>query len=389
MKENERKPESGVFTGDAYPTVFSTYDLGVARPKNRIVFPPWQLNYANTDGTVSDKLLEFNTALALGGCGIIITGCAVVSEDTVAFDRVMRIDDDRFIPGLRELFNAIEKRGSVPAIQLVHYGRQALSSVTGCELQVPSAIPCPVMSRLDPQYKMKEMTREDIVRMAENFIDAAERAAKAGAKMVEVHAAHGYLLNQFLSPYSNCRTDEYGGSTVNRTRLVADIIKGIRKRLGRDVIVSVRVSGNEFVEGGLTPRHYLEIIPILEEAGMDVLNVSAGVYQSMERMLPPDTLGDAPHVSIASELKRYASVPVCAVGSIFSLATAEAILAAGDADFVAMGRAQMADPEIVRKSLEGRETEVRQCIWCNNCAFWASGDPHVFCSVNPAYQKEE
>lgn len=374
-------------TGKRYPSVFSTLDVGQIEIHNRIVFPAWQVNYAKTDGTVSNKLLDFYTAIAGGDCGTIFTGAAVVSSDSVAFDRVMRIDSDHCVPGLKKLFYEIEKRGCVPVVQLIHYGRQAVNAVTGCDLLAPSAIPCPVMSKFDANYKVREMTLNDIERVRSDFITVAVRAVDAGAKMVEVHAAHGYLLNEFLSPYSNHRTDAYGGSTGRRARLITEIIEGIRTRLGSRVAISVRVSGSEFVNGGLTPPDFKEIIPLFERSGMDLLNVSAGVYESMERIVPPAELGDTPHINIASELKEFATVPVCAVGSIFSLETAESIISSGKADLVAMGRAQVADPEIVRKSASGRETEIRKCAWCNECTFWTTGDPQMYCSVNPALKR--
>ena len=177
-----------------YASVLEEIDIGQVNLSNRIVFPAVQFNYANTDGTVSDRLHEVYTALAKGGCGLIFTGCAVVSSDTVAFDRVMRIDSDEHIPGLKRLFSEIETHGVVPAIQLIHYGRQALNAVTGHDLLAPSAIPCPVMSQYDPNYFVREMTLKDIERVQNDFVEAAVRAAKAGAQMVEVHVAHGYLF---------------------------------------------------------------------------------------------------------------------------------------------------------------------------------------------------
>jgi 2,4-dienoyl-CoA reductase-like NADH-dependent reductase (Old Yellow Enzyme family) len=153
--------------------------------------------------------------------------------------------------------------------------------------------------------------------------------------------------------------------------------------------ISVRVSGNEFVDDGLTPPDFEEIIPMLEQAGMDMLNVSAGVYGSMERIVPPASLGETPHIDIAAELKQFATAPVCAVGSVFSLDTAETIISSGKADMVAMGRAQVADPEIVKKSVCGQDADIQECTRCNTCTFWTTGDPQMYCAVNPALRKEE
>jgi 2,4-dienoyl-CoA reductase-like NADH-dependent reductase (Old Yellow Enzyme family) len=371
-----------------YRQVLSECKIGPVNLPNRVVYPAWQLNYANTDGTVSDKLMKYYTDLAKGGCGLIFTGAATVSGDGIPFDRVMRVDTDAAVPGLTKLFAAIKELGAVPAIQIVHYGRQSSTSVSGDTLMAPSAIPCPVMSQYDPEYKVREMTLPDIEHLRQAFIAAAERSAQAGAEVVEVHACHGYLLNEFLSPYSNTRTDAYGGSVENRARLIVEIIEGIRARLNNNIAICVRVSGDEFVDGGLKPTDFEDIVPLFEAAGIDMLNVAAGVYESMERIVPPQSLGMAPHADIAGRIKPFTSVPVCAVGSILSLGAAEAIIADGKADLCAMGRAQMADPDIVKKSVGGREAEIRQCKHCNSCTFWTTGDPQVYCAVNTDYQKE-
>ncbi|MCL7410962.1 MAG: NADH:flavin oxidoreductase [Methanosarcinaceae archaeon] len=367
-----------------YPLVIDNIDVGEINLKNRIVFPAYHSNYSNADGTVSDKLIDFYKAIAQGGCGLIITGTAAVSSDAVAFERLMRIDDDRYISGLTCLFSEIEKSGAIPAVQLIHYGRQALKAMTGHDLIAPSAIPCPLMSQFDPNYHVREMTLADIERVRNDFIDAAVRAADAGVKVVEIHAAHGYLLNEFLSPYSNHRKDDYGGSLENRIRLIVEILEGIRSKLGSKIAISVRVSGDEFVDGGLQPSDYKEIIPILEHAGMDMLDVSVGVYESAEKIIPAPDLGREPFVDIAAELKQYATVPVCTVGSILSLSAAESILLSGKADLVAIGRAQVADYELVNKSLAGRENEIIQCTQCGKCIFVNTGDPEMYCVVNPS-----
>lgn len=372
-----------------FSRIFSPITINKVEIPNRIVFPAFQVNYADTDGTVSEKLFDFYTSIAAGGCGLVMTGAAVVSEDSVAFDRVMRIDNDNCVSGLGTLFREIEKRGAAPGIQLIHYGRQALNMVTGRDLLAPSAIPCPVMSKFDPNYRVREMTISDIERVRNDFIAAAIRAMEAGARVIEVHAAHGYLLNEFLSPYSNRRDDMYGGSDENRARLIIEIIEGIRRETGDMIAVSLRVSGNEFVEGGLSEADFKKIIPMFERAGMDLLNVSAGVYESMDRIVPPASLGETPHVDIAAQLKQYATVPVCAVGSVFSLEKAASILASGSADLVAMGRAQVADPAIVIKSKQGRTSEINNCSFCNQCTFWVTGDSQMHCSINPKLKKAD
>jgi 2,4-dienoyl-CoA reductase-like NADH-dependent reductase (Old Yellow Enzyme family) len=372
-----------------YPHVFEALNLGPVTLSNRVMFPAWMLNYANEDGGVSEKLTKYYTDLAEGGCGLVMTGCAVVSTDGLPFNRVMRLDSDGYIPALKELFFAIKAKGAVAGIQIVHYGRQSSTSASGDVLQAPSAIPCPVMSQYDPEYKVKEMTLEDIGKMRDNFIDAAERAVKAGADVVEIHATHGYLLNGFMSAYSNKRTDEYGGSVEKRCRLVVEIIEGIGERLkgNSDYALSVRTNGFEFVEGGINAEDYETIVPLFEKAGIDMLNVSYGVYESMLNIVPPKANGSTPFVDITAKIKKFATVPVCAVGSILSVETAEQIIGAGKADMVAMGRAHHSDPAVVGKSKAGRESEIRKCIHCNSCTFWTTGDPESYCAVNPDYKK--
>jgi len=370
-----------------YPHVFNECNIGPITLPNRVVFPAWVLNYANTDGRVSEKLVKFYTDLAAGGCGLVFTGAAAVTGEGVPFTRVMHVNDDNCIPGLKRLFTAIKQAGSIAGIQIVHYGRQSSTSASGDTLLAPSAIPCPVMSQYDPEYRVREMTMEDIKTIREAFIAAAVRSAEAGVDVVEVHACNGYLLNEFLSPYSNKRSDAYGGSVENRTRLIVEVLEGIRSRLKDRVGISVRISGDEFVAEGLKPADYKEIVPIFEKAGMQMLNITAGVYESMQHIVPPRELGETPHVDIAAEIKQFATVPVCAVGSVFSVETAESILSSGKADLIALGRAQMADPAIVKKSQEGRETDIRKCIQDNKCTFWTTGDPEVYCTINPDYKK--
>ncbi|MCK4766461.1 MAG: NADH:flavin oxidoreductase [Candidatus Aminicenantes bacterium] len=382
MNETKVKNERGKF-----PHVFSECKIGSVTLPNRVVFPAWVLNYANTDGTVSDKLMKYYTDLAEGGCGLIFTGAATVTDDGIPFDRVMSVSSDKCIPGLKKLFAAVKKTGAKAGIQIVHYGRQSSTSASGDVLMAPSAIPCPVMSQYDPEYKVREMTLEDIEMMREAFIAAALRAVKAGVDVVEIHACNGYLLNEFLSPYSNKREDNYGGSAENRARLVVEILAGIRSRLKDPAAVGLRVSGDEFVEGGLRPDDFKELVPMFEKAGMQMLNTTAGVYESMAHIVPPKDMGETPHVDMAAQIKQFTSVPVCAVGSILTIETAESILASGKAGLIAMGRAQMADPAIVRKTAEGREAGIMKCKHCNNCTFWTTGDPEVYCAVNPDYKK--
>jgi 2,4-dienoyl-CoA reductase-like NADH-dependent reductase (Old Yellow Enzyme family) len=365
-----------------YGSVLNPIKINQITLPNRIIFPAIQTNYANLDGTVSDKLITFYSKIAKSGCGLIFTGAAAVSYDSVSANRIMRIDSDECISGLTRLFCSLQEYGCVSGIQLMHTGRQALKSITGHDLLAPSAIPCPALSINDPTYRVREMTMEDIRRVKDDFVTAAMRAANAGVKVIEIHAAHGYLLSGFLSPYSNHRTDEYGGNVSNRTRIICEIIKKIRGTLQQKVAISVRVSGNEFVDGGLTPADFQKIIPFLECAGMDMLNVSVGVAETVNYIIPNASFRETPFVDIAEKIKQFTHVPVCAVGSISSLNIAEKIISSQKVDLVAIGRSQIADADWVKKSMSENGKNIRKCLRCNKCLYWANGDAEMRCPVN-------
>ena len=249
-----------------YPLLFSPLKVGNLTIPNRTFFPPWGFNWANEDGSVSDKLHNFYVSLAENGCGIIYTGAAAVSPDSIRIKHGMGIYDKRHIESNRKLCKEIQTRDAIPAIQLMNYGRQSVTTFTGKPILAPSNVPCPVCSPRDPNYKIKEMTLEDIQRVKNDFVNGAILAVDAGYKIVQVHAAHGFLLCNFLSPYTNKRTDEYGGSVENRCRIVVEIIEAIRKKLGNSVAIDVRLSVDEFVDGGLVPDDFAEITPLIRKS---------------------------------------------------------------------------------------------------------------------------
>ena len=260
-----------------YPAIFTPCKIGPVILQNRVFFPPMSFNWANSDGTISDKLADFYIDLADGGCGLIYMGPAAVSHDSRLYEYMVRIYQENHVPGLKSLCAEIKKRGAVPALQLVNFGRQSISTFTGKELYAPSAIPCPVNTKFDPEYKVREMTHEDIERVTNDFLIATILAVEAGVEVIQLQAGHGYLLNQFLSPYTNHRSDEYGGAVENRARFLVNIITKIKEHFKETVALDVRVSADELIRGGLEPGDFREIIPLLEKAGCDMLNVSAGI----------------------------------------------------------------------------------------------------------------
>ncbi len=359
-----------------FDPVFNPLKVGSLTLPNRIVFPPFQTNYATADGFVTDRVLRFYREIARGGTGLTMVGCVAVSADGAGATNVLRLTTEEHEAGCAELFKAIKANGSVAGVQLIHFGRQTLSTITRQPLVAASAIPCPVM-----QERPRELSGAEIQRIETDFARAARRAKRAGADLIELHAAFGYLLGGFLSTYSNKRTDEYGGSLENRTRMVREVIAAVRNEVG-DLPMCCRISGAEFVHDGLTLEETKQIASLLVDAGIDMISVVGGVYESMNQML---LIGMEPgaHVYLAAGIKEVVDVPVVCAGNISSLALAEQILTAEHADLVAMGRAQVADPQLVNKSRNGQLDRIVECDRdCQHCAYWLSGESAMSCPKN-------
>jgi 2,4-dienoyl-CoA reductase-like NADH-dependent reductase (Old Yellow Enzyme family) len=360
-----------------FERVFTPVEVRSVKIPNRIVFPAFQTNYATEEGFVSERVLHFYREIAKGGTGVVIVGCIAVSKDGAGATNVLQLTDEQHVEGLAKLFAEVKSYGSIAAAQLIHFGRQTLSVITGHPLVAASAIPCPVM-----QETPRELSVEEIHRIEDDFVTAALRAKTAGADMVEIHAAFGYLLGGFLSPYSNTRTDNYGGNRENRTRIVREIIEKMRSAVG-DMPLCCRISAEEFVDGGLTLEETQKIAPMFVDAGVDLISVAAGVYQSMNHMVPTKEMGEGVHVPLAAGIQAVVDVPVICAGNILKLELADRIIAEGKADLVALGRAQVADPHIVNKSKNGQFDSIVECDWCNQGMYWVTGEPAMSCPKNP------
>jgi 2,4-dienoyl-CoA reductase-like NADH-dependent reductase (Old Yellow Enzyme family)/thioredoxin reductase len=340
--------------------------------------------YADKGGFVSDKLIAYHAARAAGGCGMNIVEIAAVHPTTKG-PRNIGIYDDSFIPGLTRLAEAIKKAGGRAAIQLWHGGRQTYSRLTGRPLVAPSPIPCPFCKDVP-----EELTRELIEEIIEAFGDAAMRARKAGFDAVEVHGAHGYLIAGFMSPYSNKRTDEYGGSLENRARFALAAIANVRKQAGADFPVLYRLSAAEYVPGGLTVEDARAVARMAEAAGVDAVHVSAGVYGAIQAIIPPLDSPVGMNIDNVAAVKSAVSIPVVAAIRINNPELANRIIEEGKADFVAVGRGQLADPEFCNKAKAGLFDDIIKCIGCNQgCAdrLLVAGRP-ISCLRNPATGRE-
>ena len=364
---------------DTFQMLFQPGNIGALRLDNRLVLAAMGIPRADFEGRVTDELIAFYRPRAVGGAGLLITSFASVSSDT-AFPMTLSICDDSYIPGLARLADAIHEAGSKVCIQLMHPGMLLLFSgyvPEGMSMKTPSITPW-----LRADFPRDEIGQADIDRYVEDFAEAARRARDAGSDAVELHASNGCLVSTFLSPVTNRRTDEYGGSAENRARFARRIVERIKEKAGRDFPVIVRLNVSDDMAGGVTPDEVVEQAGIMESAGADAINVSSGLEYWTTSTIPCYLFPDGPMLPMTERLKQSLKIPLLAAGKI-SPELGEQILAEGKADFIALGRPLLADPELPNKIREGHAEDVWQCIYCNNCVIV---DPEIFpgaCSVNP------
>ena len=332
--------------------------IGAREVKNRLIMTGMSAHMAPDEGWVTDREVAFYERRARGGVGCIVVGAAFV-HPSGTFGAQLGIHRDEMIPGLARLAGVIRRHGALASIQLHHAGRQTSSKVTGQALIAPSAVSCPFKQEMP-----RAMSEMDIEQVLDWYEQGARRAMEAGFDGVEVHGAHGYLPAQFLSPRSNWRTDRFGGSLANRTRFISELVRRVRRVVGEDAPVSVKISGDEYETGGLTLAETPQIGASLEAAGADLITVSAGVapyYFTVPNM----TLPPACYAPAARAVKSACSIPVSAVGRITTPELAESLLRQGDADFISMGRGLISDPDFPIKAQSGQADQICVCISCN------------------------
>lgn len=347
---------------------------------NRTTVSAMVTNYCNEDGTATEKYIAYHEAKAKGGWGLIITEDYAISPYGKGFRNVAGLWCDEQIEGHSELPKRVHKYGSKIIAQIYHAGRQTTSCITGKLPVAPSAIPDPFSEEIPHELSIVE-----IKEIIEQFGDCALRVKKAGFDGIEIHGAHGYLIAEFMSPYSNKRTDEYGGRLENRLRFPLEVIKNIREKCGDEFVVCFRISADEYVAGGRTIEDTKAIVTILEKAGIDMIHVTAGVYASFDAIIPPAAIPHGWIVNHAEEVKKLVSIPVITVGRINDPKIAEQVLESGKADLITMARASLCDPELPNKAKEGRFNEIRQCIGCNfGCIGRLNQNLPIRCVLNPA-----
>jgi len=344
--------------------LFTPIKIGNMEVKNRIVFPPMVTGHAGPDGKVTDTHIAWYEARARGGVGLIIVEFTAVMQSGAVAPVALGMWDDSLIPGFQELTNKVHACDARIFLQLSHAGRQTNKAFTGGRLSVaPSAISCPMGEPMTKEIP-KELDLEEIEEIIDRFGQAARRAREAGFDGVEVHGAHGYLISAFMSAYTNKRHDAYGGDLEGRMQFPLQIIRRIRKEVGRDFPMSFRYSGNEYVPDGRAIEESRRIAPMLVAAGVDCLHISAGVYESFWSQIPPHGTREGVNADDAAAIKGAVNIPVITVGRIKSPEVAEEILAQGKADMVAMGRQLICDPEWPLKVAAGESEDIRPCIGC-------------------------
>lgn len=368
-----------------FPTMFSPIQIGTVTVPNRFVVPPMGNNFANTDGTLSDRSLAYYQARAKGGFGLITIESTVVYQEAKGGPRKPCLFSDDSVESFRRVAAACHAYGAKVSIQLQHAGPEGNSALTGYPLKAASAVPA-AQGREVPEA----VSNEEIYRIIECYGDAARRAQQAGIDMVEVHCAHGYLVSTFISQRTNHRTDEFGGCFENRMRLPRLIIENIRRKTGGNLPILCRINASDEVEGGQTVQDAAAVAAYLEqECGVNAIHVTRAVHLHDEFMWAPGITHGGFNGDLVTEIKRAVSVPVIAVGRFTEPQYAELLVKQGRADLIAFGRQSIADPELPNKARTGHLEELSPCIGCLlGCVpNMFAGNP-ITCAVNPCVGRE-
>jgi len=362
--------------------LFQPGKIGRLELKNRLVMPAMGTTLASPDGQVTSRMIDYYVERAKGGVGLIVTQFSCISPDSGP-PRSLCIYDDKFISGLRELAAAVHEHGAKIAVQTCHLGMimEQVGHPKDEKIAVPSMLPW-----MEEKGCFKEASSSDIDRYVEYFAEATRRAKDAGFDAVEFHACHGCLLSSFLSPALNRRSDEYGGSTENRTRFSCRILARSRQKVGPDFPLIFRINGDDDYEEGDQSDDTAHQAVLLEEAGADAISVSAGMEFWSPLSLPCYMYPAGVNVPLAEAVKKAVRVPVVAAGKIDPV-LGEHILEKGKADFIALGRPLLADPHLPNKAREDKLEDIRRCIYCNNCLV-ASKRRFRSCTVNPFLFRE-
>ncbi|MGR3318623.1 MAG: oxidoreductase [Candidatus Anammoxibacter sp.] len=365
-----------------FPKLFSPFKIGTMELKNRIVMPAMETHLCDKDGFVTDEVISYYCERIKGGVGYVTIENTAVDPAGRLNDGMLNIYEDRFTAGFKKLADEIHKLGGKIVVQLSHGGKEAIKYYTDLESVSPSEIPSPLNRQMP-----RELTTEEIPGLVTKFAEAAQRVVDSGADGVEIHMAHGYLVNQFLSPETNKRSDKYGGNTANRTRFAIDIVKVIRKNAPQDYPIICRISADEYTDTGIKLEESKIQAKMLEESGANAIHVSACNSSSPFYNIPTYYLEEGCFTHLAEAIKSVVDVPIITVGRILGPEFAEKILEQGKADLIAFGRVLIGEPYMPEKAKNGQLEDIRPCISCNKCIN-SIMDRMLICTVNPNIGKE-
>jgi len=380
-----------------YQHVFSPFKFGNVEVKNRIEIAPAIPCLATPDGFVTRELIEYYKSLARGGAAIVTIGdTAIDFEYAKDHEHQLNLGDDRVIAGLSTLVEAIHRYGAKASIQLNHGGRFSATRLIGGKNPIaPSPLPSETEMmwaeiqgrKLD--FVVTEMTQEHIDTVVDHYAEACHRCMLAGFEMVMLHGAHGHMLGQFTSPYTNKRTDRYGGSLQNRARFAIEVLNAVRRKVGDKLAIEYRISADEVVPEGMHEEETIEFVKMIQDQ-IDLLHVSMGLLPNpvtIPRMIQPTYFPHGLNVPYAERFKKALKVPITAVGSI-DMEMADRIIVEGKCDIVAMVRPIIADTEYVNKYRHGEFEDIRPCIRCNVCIQRVAEFYPIRCAVNPVIGRE-
>ncbi len=364
------------------PNLFTPIKIGNMISKNRLLMSAMSINFGVDENCcVTDQLIEYFVERAKGGIGMMLVGGGSVHPGGQELPDLPQMYDDSCIPSLQIMVKRVKKYDTLFGVQLMHGGRQSYLP----EKVAPSPIPAPAVVK----GKVRALEVSEIKELVSCFGDSALRCKKAGFDFIELHGAHGYLINQFLSPNCNIRTDEYGGKFENRTRFLFEIIEDIQQKAGEDFPIGIRINGNDYMENGWELKDAVRLAPMLEKKGIVYLHVSGGVYGSTELTIPSMYTPHGCFVHLAREVKKHVGIPVITVGRIKYPEHADQIIGDGDADMVALGRSMLADPHYPLKAERGDFDQIRPCLGCClGCIHAVLSKEPGSCVVNPDVGRE-
>lgn len=370
---------------EKYPLLFEPTKIGNIKLKNRIAMSAMGTGFANHDGTASDRIIRYYEERAKGGAGLIFTEiCRIDGETGLGNFNQLGAYEGYQMKSLRSLTEAVHRHDTKIFLQLHHPGRVAQRLLLGGKQAVaPSAIPDKVVAEMP-----RELTTEECEALVKKFCVGAYIAKAAGFDGIELHAAHGYLINQFMSPYSNKRTDKYGGNFIGRMRFITEIILGIRYQAAPGFPICVKIDGDEFVEGGMGLEEWVKIARYLENLGVSCLDVSCGIHETGYTIIEPNCYKEGWKKNLAKTIKENVKIPVIAVNTVKHAGFAEQLLEEGVSDIVSCGRAFLADPNWPVKARCGQENLTRKCIACVHCFAVASTGCPIECTINPQMGRE-